>query len=52
MHPLFAFRWLEYDAHPGMQDIGDPAQGTEGMAFIPRGLKPADLLLGGLEELR
>src|SRR3990172_6775342 len=35
-----------------MQDVGDAAQGTEGVTFVAGGLKPADLLLGGLEELR
>jgi hypothetical protein len=52
MDPIFAFRLLEYDAHPGMQDIGDPTQGAEGVAFVAGGLKPADLLLGGFKELR
>src|ERR1044071_611810 len=52
MHPIFAFHWLKYDTHAGMQDVGDPAQGAEGMAFIAGGFNPADLLLGSLEELR
>ena len=50
MDPIFAFRWLEYDAHPRAQDVSDPAQGAEGMALVTGGLKPTDLLLGGLEE--
>jgi|GEM_PF-5918508 len=48
MHPGRGFRRFEYDAHPGMQNTSDAAQGTEGMAFVAGGLKPADLLLGGL----
>src|SRR3990172_8575034 len=35
-----------------MQDVGDAAQGTERVAFVTGGLKPAALLLGGVEELR
>jgi hypothetical protein len=50
LHPAAFFRWLEHDAHPGVQDAGDPAQGSKRVAFIARGLKAADLLLGGFEK--
>ena len=35
-----------------MQNFGNAPQGTEGVALVAGRLKPADLLLGGLEELR
>ena len=42
---------FEYDADPGVQNVGNAPQGTEGMAFVAGGLQPADLLLGSLEQL-
>src|SRR3972149_6148866 len=36
----------------GRRRRGDAAQGTERVAFVAGGLKPANLLLGGFEELR
>ena len=35
-----------------MQSFGDATQGTQRVAFVAGGLKPTDLLLGGLEKFR
>lgn len=52
MHPLSCFRRFKYDAHPRVQDAGDPPQGAEGVAFVVRRLKPANLLLRGIKQFR
>ena len=51
-HPAPLIRRLENDTDSCVQRLGNSAQGAEGMPFVAGGLKPADLLLGGLEELR
>ena len=44
-------RRFEFDSHPRVQGAGNSAQHAKGMAFVARRLKPADLLLRGLEKL-
>jgi hypothetical protein len=52
MHLICDFCRLENDAHLGVQDAGDAAQGAKGVAFVTGRFKPADLLLRGFEEFR
>ena len=39
-------------ANMGVQCFGNAAEHAEGVAFVAGRLKPADLLLGGLQKLR
>jgi hypothetical protein len=52
-YPLFLSTWrrLEYDADARMQSAGVAPQHAKRVTFVAQRLKPADLLLRGLEEL-